>query len=45
MVLLKSSETNKVFKLNGHILKPFVENFGDYIEKEVKLADPIYIDA
>jgi hypothetical protein len=45
MVLLKSSETNKVFKLNGHILKLFVENFGDYIEKEVKLADPIYIDA
>jgi len=36
----QSSKTNKVFKVNGHKLKPFVENFGDTTEKEVKLADP-----
>jgi hypothetical protein len=31
--------------VNGHKLKPFVENFGDTAEKEVKLVDPIYMDA
>jgi hypothetical protein len=29
--------------VNGHKLKPFVENFGDTAEKEVKLVDPIYL--
>jgi hypothetical protein len=30
VIEIQSSETNQVFKVNGHILKPFVENFGDY---------------
>jgi len=42
---IKSNETNKVFKVNGHRLRSFVENFRDTIEKEVKLADPIYMHA
>jgi len=34
---IQSIDTNKIFKVNGHRLKPFVE-------KEVKLVDPIYKD-
>ena len=45
VIEIQRSETNKVFKVNGHKLKPFVENFGDTAEKEVKLVDPIYMDA
>jgi hypothetical protein len=41
---IQNIETNKVFKLNGHKLKPFVENFEGITEKEVKLVDPIYKD-
>ena len=34
---IQSIDTNKIFKVNGHRLKPFVE-------KEVKLVDQIYKD-
>jgi hypothetical protein len=34
---IQSIDTNKIFKVKGHRLKPFVE-------KEVKLVDPIYKD-
>jgi len=45
VIEIQSIETNKVFKVNGHRLKPFVENFEGTTKKEVKLVDPIYEDA
>ena len=38
-VEIKSSESGKIFKVNGHLLKPFLENFADSIE-EVTLQNP-----
>ena len=45
VIEIQNIETNKVFKVNGHKLKPFVENFECIIEKKVKLVDPIHNDA
>ncbi|KAJ9189614.1 hypothetical protein P3X46_000883 [Hevea brasiliensis] len=36
--------TNKVFKVNGHRLKPFYEGFQEHTVKELKLSNPIYVD-
>ena len=38
---IKSLETGKIFKVNGHLLKPFLENFADSKEV-VLLAQPNY---
>ncbi|XP_052180999.1 uncharacterized protein LOC127794131 [Diospyros lotus] len=36
--------TNKVFKVNGHRLKPFQEGFQEQTADEVQLRDPTYTD-
>jgi hypothetical protein len=45
VIEIQSIETNKVFKVNGHRLEYFAENFEGTTKKEVKLVDPIYEDA
>ena len=43
-VEVRSFETNKVFKVNGHRLKTFYEGFYEHTIDEVQLGDPIYSD-
>ena len=43
-VEVQSFETNKVFKVNGHRLKPFYEGFKEHMINEVQLKDPVYSD-
>ena len=38
-VEIKSDKTNKVFKVNGHRLKPFYEGFEEHIVQEERLND------
>ncbi|XP_037495686.1 uncharacterized protein LOC119370843 [Jatropha curcas] len=40
-VEIQSLETKKVFKVNGHRLKPFYQ---EHSLEEIKLSDPIYLD-
>ncbi len=44
IVEIQSLGTNKVFKVNGHRLKPFYEGFQEHIVEELKLSNPIYVD-
>ena len=39
---IKSLQTNKDFKVNGHRLKPYYESFQKHIVKEVELSEPTY---
>ncbi|XP_027158068.1 uncharacterized protein LOC113759690 [Coffea eugenioides] len=39
-----SPKTNKVFKVNGHRLKPFYEGFQAYTIEELALEEPTYSD-
>ena len=41
---VQSFKTNKVFKVNGHRLKPFYEDFQEHTINEVQLKDPVYSD-
>ena len=41
-VEIQSLKTNKVFKVNGHRLKPYYEGFQVYIIKEVGLEESIH---
>ncbi|KAJ9185073.1 hypothetical protein P3X46_004745 [Hevea brasiliensis] len=43
-VEIQSLETNKMFKVNGHRLKPFYEGFQEHSVEELKLSNPIYLD-
>ena len=42
VVEIKSLETNKVFKVNGHRLKPFYEGWTTELTASAELAEPIY---
>ena len=42
-VEIENSENGKNFKVNGHHLKPFLENF-DRQESSEELVDPLYQD-
>ncbi|KAJ9152583.1 hypothetical protein P3X46_026138 [Hevea brasiliensis] len=44
VVKIQSLGTNRVFKVNGHRLKPFYEGFQEHIVEELKLSNPIYVD-
>ena len=37
---IKSLQTNKDFKVNGHLLKPYYERFQEHIVEEVELSEP-----
>ena len=39
---IKSLQTNKDFKVNGHRLKPYYESFQEHIVEEVELSEPTY---
>ena len=39
---IQSLDSNKVFKVNGHHLKPFHEGFNASMVEELDIADPIY---
>ena len=39
---IKSLQTNKDFKVNGHCLKPYQESFQEHIVEEVELSEPTY---
>ena len=41
-VEITSLETNKVLKVNGHLLKPFYESWTSEITASMELAEPIY---
>ena len=43
-VEIRSPKTNKVFKVNGHRLKPFYEGFQAYTIEELALEEPTYSD-
>ncbi|XP_019707786.2 uncharacterized protein [Elaeis guineensis] len=43
-VEVQSFETNKVFKINGHRLKPFYKDFQEHTINEMQLKDPVYSD-
>ncbi|KAJ9180783.1 hypothetical protein P3X46_008990 [Hevea brasiliensis] len=43
-VEIQSLGTNKVFKVNGHRLKPFYEGFQEHIVEELKLSNSIYVN-
>ncbi|KAJ9189442.1 hypothetical protein P3X46_000735, partial [Hevea brasiliensis] len=43
-VQIQSLGTNKVFKVNGHRLKPFYEGFQEHTVEELKLSNPIYVN-
>ena len=43
-VEIRSPTSDKVFKVNGHRLKPFYKGFLVYIVEEVALESPIYGD-
>ncbi|KAJ9180807.1 hypothetical protein P3X46_009014 [Hevea brasiliensis] len=43
-VEIQNLGTNKVFKVNGHRLKPFYEGFQEHTVEEFKLSNPIYED-
>jgi hypothetical protein len=43
-VEIQSLTTFKVFKVNGHILKPFYEGFQVENMEKLYLEDPIYSD-
>ena len=42
VIEIQSMETNKIFKVNGHRVKPFIENFESTTMEEIQLVDPIY---
>ena len=42
-VEIENLENGKTFKVNGHRLKPFLENF-DHQESSEELVDPLYQD-
>ena len=39
---IKSLQTNKDFKVNGHRLKPYYENFQKHVVEEMDLNEPTY---
>ena len=39
---IKSLQTNKEFKVNGHRLKPYYENFQKHVVEEMDLNEPTY---
>lgn len=43
-VEVRSFETEKIFKVNGHRLKPFYEGFVEHTVNDVQLGDPIYLE-
>jgi hypothetical protein len=42
VVEIKSLETNKVLKVNGHRLKPFYEGWTTELTDSMELVEPIY---
>ncbi|PKI36976.1 hypothetical protein CRG98_042677 [Punica granatum] len=44
VIEIQNLETNQIFNVNGHRLKPFVENFAVSLLEEVRLSHPIYMD-
>ncbi|XP_031393661.1 uncharacterized protein LOC116205261 [Punica granatum] len=44
VIEIQNLETNQIFKVNGHRLKPFVENFAVSLLEEMRLSHPIYMD-
>ena len=42
-VEIENLENGKLFKVNGHLLKPFLENFNRQ-ESIEELVDPVYLD-
>ena len=43
-VEIRSLETNQVFKVNGHRLKPFNDDFKERIMEALQLMEPGYND-
>ncbi|XP_074290554.1 uncharacterized protein LOC141617269 [Silene latifolia] len=43
-VEIRSLSTEKIFKVNGHHLKPYYEGFQKEKVKGIDLVDPIYVD-
>ena len=41
-IKIKSLQTNKEFKVNGHRLKPYYENFQKHVVEEMDLHEPTY---
>ena len=39
---IKSLQTNKEFKVNGHRLKPYYENFQERVVEKMDLSEPTY---
>lgn len=44
VIEIQSLETNKIFKVNGHRLKPYIDDFDGTNVKEMQLVNPIYQD-
>jgi hypothetical protein len=44
VIEIQSLETNKIFKVNGHRLKPYIDDFDGTNVKEMQLVSPIYQD-
>ena len=42
VIEIQSMGTNKNFKVNGHRLKPFIENFENTNVEEIQLVEPNY---
>ena len=39
--MIKSLQTNKDFKVNGHRLKPYYESFQEHIVEKVEVSQPM----
>ena len=44
VIEIQSLETNKIFKVNGHRLKPYIDDFDGTNMKVMQLVGPIYQD-
>ena len=44
VVIIKSCDTSKECKVNGHQLKHYYENFKEPNVDEIDLSDPVYVD-
>ena len=42
VIEIQSMGTNKIFKVNSHRLKPFIENFENTNVEEIQLVEPNY---
>ena len=43
-VIIRSCDTGKECKVNGHRLKHYYENFKEHNVEEIDLSDPVYVD-